>query len=249
MLKQVQHDRLYNARHCKSKCAFTLAEVLITLVIIGVIAALTLPNLISKYQKQQTVVSLKKNYSILKNATQLSMRENGPISDWDYTLGYEDFAKKYYTPYLKVNKIVNTTSPTYKSLNGNGTYSNVPRIKLILDDGTIIVFYFINNTHYIIVDINGFKGPNRVGRDLFAFTLLNLHNQLATYVQYDYIAKDNSNQERNMEKALFFGCAFSANTMGGCHINAQGGWALGPGSYCSRKIELDGWQIKDDYPW
>ena len=44
---------------CNRKCAFTLAEVLITLGIIGVVAALTIPTLISKYQEKQTIVKLK----------------------------------------------------------------------------------------------------------------------------------------------------------------------------------------------
>ena len=46
----------------KIQVGFTLAEVLITLGIIGVVAAMTIPNLIAKYQKEQTVVKLKKHY-------------------------------------------------------------------------------------------------------------------------------------------------------------------------------------------
>ncbi|MBP7212243.1 prepilin-type N-terminal cleavage/methylation domain-containing protein, partial [bacterium] len=46
-----------------SKTAFTLAEVLITLGIIGIVAALTIPTLMNKSQKQQTVTALKKSYS------------------------------------------------------------------------------------------------------------------------------------------------------------------------------------------
>ncbi|MDR1327709.1 MAG: prepilin-type N-terminal cleavage/methylation domain-containing protein, partial [Heliobacteriaceae bacterium] len=46
------------------KYAFTLSEVLITLGIIGVVAALTMPSLITKYEKQVTVTRLKKFYSI-----------------------------------------------------------------------------------------------------------------------------------------------------------------------------------------
>ena len=49
----------------KYKKAFTLAEVLITLGIIGVVAAITIPGLITKYQKLATVVKLKKVYSQL----------------------------------------------------------------------------------------------------------------------------------------------------------------------------------------
>ncbi len=49
----------------KYSCGFTLAEVLITLVIIGVIAALTLPSLINKTNNQETVSKLKKLIQLL----------------------------------------------------------------------------------------------------------------------------------------------------------------------------------------
>ena len=50
----------------KTKFGFTLAEVLITLGIIGVVAALTLPSLVTNYQKQVTVNKLKKFYNGLE---------------------------------------------------------------------------------------------------------------------------------------------------------------------------------------
>ena len=54
----------------QKKIAFTLAEVLITLVIVGVIAALTIPSMINKTNNQETVSRLKKAYSTLAQATQ-----------------------------------------------------------------------------------------------------------------------------------------------------------------------------------
>ena len=59
------------------KVAFTLAEVLITLGIIGVVAAMTLPSLIANYKKQQYVNSLKVGYSILNNGFRSMMAEEG----------------------------------------------------------------------------------------------------------------------------------------------------------------------------
>ena len=52
----------------RNKHAFTLAEVLITLGIIGVVAAFTLPNLIANYKKNSTVEQLKVAYSTLNQA-------------------------------------------------------------------------------------------------------------------------------------------------------------------------------------
>ena len=64
------------------RVAFTLAEVLITLGIIGIVAAMTIPTLISKYTEKQTVTHLIKVYTTLSNAFQMVNAEYGPISTW-----------------------------------------------------------------------------------------------------------------------------------------------------------------------
>lgn len=64
------------------KKAFTLAEVLITLAIIGVVAALTIPSIVANSQKTQFVSKLKKEYSALSNAYNLLAQEyGGSITD------------------------------------------------------------------------------------------------------------------------------------------------------------------------
>lgn len=62
--------------------AFTLAEVLITLGIVGIVAAMTLPNLVAKYQKHVTVVGLQKSYSVLTNMLRKAEAKHGNISEW-----------------------------------------------------------------------------------------------------------------------------------------------------------------------
>ena len=64
--------------------AFTLAEVLITLGIIGVVAALTLPTLIANHRKKVVATQLKQSYSILYNAIKLSESDNGAYQYWIY---------------------------------------------------------------------------------------------------------------------------------------------------------------------
>ena len=66
----------------KKKKAFTLAEVLITLTIIGVIAAITIPTLMKNYQNHANYAALKKTYSIIQNAYKLVENEYGRYSDW-----------------------------------------------------------------------------------------------------------------------------------------------------------------------
>ena len=64
--------------------AFTLAEVLITLGIIGIVAALTLPNLIEEHQKKETSVKLQKMYSTLNQVIQKYSADNEtPIDNFN----------------------------------------------------------------------------------------------------------------------------------------------------------------------
>ena len=93
------------------KKAFTLAEVLITLTIIGVIAAITIPTLMKKYEEQQILTGVKTAYSILQNAVKMSIAENGPMSEWglydaweNYN-GHKNLSEKFIVPYLKVASV------------------------------------------------------------------------------------------------------------------------------------------------
>ena len=63
--------------------AFTLAEVLVTLGIIGVVAALTMPTLIANYRKQVTETRLEHFYSMINQGLKQSELDNGPAEDWD----------------------------------------------------------------------------------------------------------------------------------------------------------------------
>ena len=65
----------------KRNAAFTLAEVLITLGIIGIVAAMTMPSLIAKHQEKVLIVSARKAFSTVLNATKLAQSQNGVIGD------------------------------------------------------------------------------------------------------------------------------------------------------------------------
>src|SRR5574344_553859 len=96
----------------KSK-SFTLAEVLIVLGIIGVIAAICLPTLIKKYQQHETVTGIKKVYSELFQAIKLSQIDNGDVSTWDFDQYQPAFDEQYIFKYMKV--IDKTTLSAAKS--------------------------------------------------------------------------------------------------------------------------------------
>ena len=66
------------------KKGFALAEVLITLGIIGIVAAMTLPALVQKNQEKVTVTKLKKVYSILSQAYQFAVNDYGTPDLWGF---------------------------------------------------------------------------------------------------------------------------------------------------------------------
>lgn len=136
------------------KKAFTLAEVLITLVIIGVIAAFTIPAIINAQNDKETLARLKKSYSTLSQVMMTSQALNGSFTDWGMrdndTSSIEQTFNYYILPYIKnLKKCVNTagcwTSQKTKAFDGNGyastsydTGMGQNNITFILNDGTFV---------------------------------------------------------------------------------------------------------------
>lgn len=87
------------------KSGFTLAEVLVTLGIIGIVAAITLPTVISMYREHIVLTKLKRLYSVMNQAIKLSEAVNGEVLYWQNTLQPIDFYNKYYKDFLKVTKV------------------------------------------------------------------------------------------------------------------------------------------------
>ena len=86
------------------RTAFTLAEVLITLGIIGIVAAMTLPSVISKYQEKQTVTQLNATYSLLSQAIERMVDDNGDISTYG-----DDERTRVTTLFLMLQNYIQTT--------------------------------------------------------------------------------------------------------------------------------------------
>ena len=104
------------------RTAFTLAEVLITLGIIGIVAALTLPVIISDVKNSQLEAGLKKAYSVLGQALNMYQAENGErIIAGDAT--NRRMVKLYLMQYIKSAKGINddycSNTSTY-NMNGAG---------------------------------------------------------------------------------------------------------------------------------
>lgn len=171
-----------------NKHAFTLAEVLITLGIIGIVAAMTLPTLINRTRQKELETAFKKQYTLLQQATLNLKRKNDlPLNKEGYPNGgnlTKELAKEY-----KVIKDCGSISQGtgcvllnednsftyYKTLNGNTLNRDYfDDGGFILNDGTS--FFLEAGGQYasigllVSIDLNGYeKGPNRMGYDFFMF--------------------------------------------------------------------------------
>jgi prepilin-type N-terminal cleavage/methylation domain-containing protein len=185
----------------KDKKGFTLAEVLITLAIIGIVAALTIPSVIRNYQETQRKSAAKKAYSTFVRITNLIMQENGgdmttnpPSTNRDQiSLYYMNMYKKY-IPHTKecvgidacANAGIWHKNTDWFLSNGNPISSETGGYfyctALIANDGTLWRFYFHSPTcsygsqgqdicGTVYFDINGFKKPNTTGKDIFGFSV------------------------------------------------------------------------------
>ena len=136
------------------KAAFTLAEVLVTLGIIGVVAALTIPALIADYKKIVYVNQLKKSVNVIENGFRLMMADDGADKLTDTCL-WGTFSDSigagaihtefigYMKKYFKVIDYNTIDLKDYKFLNGNSPGVN-PRTNFILADGVYFMFGTVN---------------------------------------------------------------------------------------------------------
>lgn len=177
------------------KFGFTLAEILVTLSILGLVAAITIPSTINNYKKRQIITGLQIANSTLSNALLQSEAINGHISTWDFqnfdnccsTKYAEEFATTYLTPNLNVmynctfdrednrcfgkkNHIVGLSGLDLQTYTG-GSGSYMFRLKNGL---SYAVKKYSNNGKKVLiaVDINGpDKGESKAGVDVFYFQM------------------------------------------------------------------------------
>lgn len=226
-----------------NKSSFTLAEVLITLGIIGVVASLTMPTLIQNSKKTETSARLKKFYSIIQQAIILSEIDNGDSKDWikaatqkdeegdtDYSAQSKvskEFFMNYLAKYINYTSIIDGKNTIDEEGNKSGE-----NIKIYLTDSSS---FYLNNGGCmdIIYDTNGDKKPNKVGRDRFIFYLClteNSRNNICgsnkkTFCTYNKDGNIDSSREKKLSA---------------CKSQPY---------YCSGLLEMDNWEFKEDYPY
>lgn len=212
------------------KSGSTLAEVLITLGIIGIVAAMTLPNLIQNYQKQATANKVKKFYTNLSQAIRLSEIDNGEFRNWNVT-DANDLYDNYLAPYLKVVQV-------QRNIHIHGNFTG--GVKFIFADGTQaicsnqtnlkgygngqLIFPVVFYTRGVSKWISSARYANYNGpREIFWF-LINNNGQ---------IVPPHMNQSRE----------YNINS---CKTQNEFGNGF---TDCGTLLYKDEWQIKEDYPW
>ena len=231
--------RPFGERVRGKKAAFTLAEVLITLGIIGVVAAMAIPNLITAHQKRVTVTKLQKAISILNQAYRRSYDDVGEANlDEAMAMGANAYFEKYWAPYLKTSRICETydkcgyKSNYYKLMNGNQDTVGISwvnhRLPIYTMDGMFYDIFVsggsnVTSTGLIFVDINGAAPPNTFGKDVFVLERVIDGEKGGVVLPY---------------------CSKYTNTLvnKGCSASS-GGWC------CAEKIKRAGWVIDKSYPW
>ena len=207
------------------KKGFSLSEVLITLGVIGAVSAITLPSVINNIQEKQFHSKFKKAYAAFSQAAQRIYAEDGEFTSYDYPM-WANYVCKLGN-YMKITASGQNCGNKYKYVkwHKNGEWfdikNNSPSIPntdyyatnftFITYDGTM---YMLNCHNQVLVDVNGFKKPNKVGKDIYYFHLKSSTNMPFYPInskvpdcQYDYISITDSNYREDCKSGSGWGCS------------------------------------------
>ncbi|MBP3924912.1 type II secretion system protein, partial [bacterium] len=256
-LKRVQGDiescyktlsRICKFAHCsltnstlsqreRVKQGFTLAEVLITLGIIGIVAAMTLPALIQNHRRQVVESRLKKFYSISNQAVAMAETEYGDKKGWDIQ-GTDDFFDKYISKYLNIAsteefEMGNRNCKIYNFTDGSAVLTYA--LKNSVDGGNEGCFNFCPKARDCskadsFATLNS-RSPGGKTRFWFCFYPNRNYEYHANKGVEPYKAWWNGQEEQLYTKPLY-----------GCRKD-------GSGEYCAALIQFNGWKIPKDYPF
>ncbi|MFR1672413.1 MAG: type II secretion system protein [Candidatus Gastranaerophilaceae bacterium] len=192
---------IYHINKNNPKAAFTLSEVLITLGIIGVVAAMTIPALVNKYNDMHYKMLWKKAFSVISNAVENAVQEEAlKPPQWPYNDAmlqpysqeiYYNVFKRLNTKDFCVKGLTTDSDSTYCVLNGANLVhvpcqslnpnENKPGCMYAADggyaklpDGMMVYAHsYMWVQPAFTVDVNGPKPPNTVGRDIFLILVRN----------------------------------------------------------------------------
>ena len=224
----------------------TLAEMLITLVVIGVVFTISMGIFVADHNKNQTVVRLEKSFSTFSRAFIQSAAQNGSPETWVVSNQLSEkssyqFFERYLKPFLILSKdCKNSTEGScdfvFKELNGTEKSLNSTWARFYLNDGTFVGLQARGGDKYrvvyLYVDTNGKKRLNVVARDIFMLEYWLQNDDYPEYVgklypyghEYSKFQLTSTDNENN--------CNPTKN-----------------GNYCAALIIKDNWQIVEGYPW
>ena len=226
----------------KRYVAFTLAETLITITILGVVATVLIPNIISNYKKHLIEVKFKFIYSQLSRIIDIMNVQDGTISkivDESLTQNTEYFNEKYFKKYLKFTKECESLKSDCRifadsifpeidgTTNNKSEYAPYYFHEYLLPNGIILGTLNQYNRISFIVDLNGTKKPNQIGSDIFYFSIYNT--------------------EADMRHTNSLGCGAAKNYTD-AYTWVKEGYCKKGGGTCSCKIIDNGFKIPEDYP-
>jgi len=223
------------------KKGFTLAEVLITLGIIGIVAAMTLPTLIENYNRKIVETRLEHFYSAINQVIRRAELDYGERSSW-YTLedktldGEKRWIEKYFIPYLNGAKIEIITNPS-----NNRTYPII-----MLPNGSS--FYPVSYNHTQIRDWAFVAGdPRNCWKHYLSAHVNEIEGKCQFTFYYNPLDPLGWNFEPfdagwdKTENSL----KYHANY--GCYqaVVSLSSWR----GYCSKLVQYNGWTFPKDYPF
>ena len=242
--------------------AFTMAEVLITLGIIGIIAAITIPNLMGTYRKKVVETELQRAFSIISQTIRMSEVKNENAAYWAYpsegagtsapgSAQAEQFINIYIKPYIKYLK-VEKEDLDVKYADGTPSYlanyiNKAPQF--ILADGLFLQFMPRENsveadTHGYIMNVyvgttNMRKKEEFVeGKNLFAFTMnIDESSGKVGLEPQHYLNWSCQKLQTNRQ-----------NFIDNCYKNQRETSGVSSSIYCTYMIYCNNWTVPKDYP-
>lgn len=221
----------------KKLMSFTLAEVLITLGIIGVVAAMTIPPLINKSNDLELKTAWKKDYSVIANAFNLILSENGGSIKGLCTDNNDGTCfKNLLRDKLNFQKdcpngtargncwVLDSAAKNYLGGSGTANIGTNGNVGLVLNDGTSILIWWTDGTTcnaystwkklcgVVYIDVNGLKSPNTQGKDIFGIEvdenkIFPLGTQGDVVYVYEQGSTNNCTQANNEPNITGLGCS------------------------------------------
>ena len=221
-LKEIMHGSKLKIKLLQRLLGFTLAEVLITLGIIGVVAALTIPALMNETQDKEFKEAAKEAFSKSSQAIQQMRNDEGGSLETYYQ--NSGAFKPVFMTYFKVIKDcggsgcvppLGSGSTVYTSLTGLGAETDyMDEGQFITADGMLLgiqnsLNMGIPNNLFITVDVNGYtKKPNVFGRDIFMFQVINDNLTPVGAKGTNFLASSYCNKSLNVANQGF-GCMYN----------------------------------------